>query len=83
MYHFDAYRLSTELEFFDLGIQEYFTGDGVCLVEWADRVPGCLPDELLWIRIEVTGERSRRVTVEGCGTRYVELLSQLRPLVRA
>ena len=81
MYHFDAYRLNTEPEFFDLGIHEYFAGDGVCLVEWADRVPGCLPDELLWIRIEVMGEQSRRITLEGFGVRYAELLSRLRPPV--
>src|SRR6266576_4059012 len=38
IYHFDAYRLRTEVEFIDLGIHEYFEGNGVCLVEWADRV---------------------------------------------
>src|SRR5579884_3401910 len=43
IYHFDAYRLNTEAEFADLGVHEYFESDGVCLIEWADRVPGCLP----------------------------------------
>src|SRR5688572_7220392 len=43
IYHFDAYRLASEAEFADLGVQEYFEGCGVCLVEWADRVKGCLP----------------------------------------
>src|SRR5437867_3366465 len=38
IYHFDAYRLQTAGEFFDLGAHEYFAGNGVCLVEWADRV---------------------------------------------
>src|SRR5438045_451189 len=38
VYHFDAYRLRTATEFFDLGVHEYFEGRGVCLVEWADRV---------------------------------------------
>src|SRR5437588_12756061 len=37
IYHFDAYRLRTAAEFFDLGAHEYFEGKGVCLVEWADR----------------------------------------------
>src|ERR1019366_4523858 len=36
LYHFDAYRLQSEAEFADLGVHEYFQGDGVCLVEWAD-----------------------------------------------
>ena len=43
IYHFDTYRLKTEAEFEDLGVHEYFQGNGVCLVEWADKVPGCLP----------------------------------------
>src|SRR6266404_2774595 len=60
IYHFDAYRLKTEAEFADLGVHEYFQGNGVCLVEWADKVSGCLPEELLTVRITVTGEESRR-----------------------
>src|SRR5438094_1460889 len=43
IYHFDAYRLSGEGEFLELGSLEYFEGEGVCLVEWADRVYRCLP----------------------------------------
>ena len=47
IYHFDAYRLRSEGDFFDLGVHEYLEGNGVCLVEWADRVGGCLPAEHL------------------------------------
>src|SRR5260370_19800120 len=65
VYHFDAYRLRTEAEFFDLGAHEYFAGDGVCLVEWADRVPGCLPREQLRIR----RSEERRVGKE-CRSRW-------------
>src|SRR5207253_5055917 len=56
IYHFDAYRLKSESEFFDLGAHEYFAGSGVCLVEWADRVAGCLPAEHLRIGLTITGE---------------------------
>src|SRR5262249_51179909 len=49
IYHFDAYRLRSETEFFDLGGHEYFEGSGASLVEWADRVAGCLPAEHLRI----------------------------------
>src|SRR5271166_4119745 len=41
IYHFDAYRLRSEEEFNDLGAGEYLEGDGVCLIEWADRVAHC------------------------------------------
>src|SRR5581483_10277304 len=70
IYHFDAYRLRTEAEFEDLGAHEYFQGQGVCLVEWADRVPGRLPAEHLQVRLVVTGEQSRRLELTAHGTRY-------------
>jgi tRNA threonylcarbamoyladenosine biosynthesis protein TsaE len=79
VYHFDAYRLRTEAEFFDLGAHEYFEGNGVCLVEWADRVVGCLPREQLRIRLEITGETSRRALVEGEGERYAAAVRALQP----
>ena len=77
IYHFDAYRLRAEGEFFDLGAHEYLQGGGVCLVEWADRVPGCLPAEHLRVTLAVTGERSRRAVVEGFGARYAEAVRRL------
>lgn len=78
IYHFDAYRLGSEEEFFDLGAHEYFEGDGVCLVEWADRVAGALPPERLTVRLEVTGETSRRAVVEGQGEQYEAVVRGLR-----
>ena len=77
VYHFDAYRLRGPEEFHDLGAAEYFEGSGVCLVEWADRVEACLPAEHLRITIEVTGDNSRRLVVEGRGARYAELVKSL------
>jgi tRNA threonylcarbamoyladenosine biosynthesis protein TsaE len=70
VYHFDAYRLRGPGEFADLGAQEYFEGEGVCLVEWADRVSGLLPSEHLRVTLTITGETARRATVEGKGSRY-------------
>src|SRR5436190_2294757 len=70
VYHFDAYRLTSAAEFFDLGAHEYFEAGGVCLVEWPDRVPDCLPRERLTVRLEITGETSRRAVLEALGERY-------------
>jgi tRNA threonylcarbamoyladenosine biosynthesis protein TsaE len=78
VYHFDAYRLRGSAEFFDLGSHEYFEGDGVCLVEWADRVEECLPAEHLRVTLEVTGETTRRVRVEARGEKLGRLLVELR-----
>ena len=78
IYHFDAYRLHSEAEFFDLGAHEYFQGQGVCLVEWADRVMGCMPAERLAVHIQVTGPSSRRFVMEAFGERYHELVREFQ-----
>jgi len=70
IYHFDAYRLLREVDFADLGVHEYFEGNGVCLVEWADKVMTCMPKEYLEIRIAVTGEQSRCFEISAHGSRY-------------
>jgi tRNA threonylcarbamoyladenosine biosynthesis protein TsaE len=74
IYHFDAYRLKSEAEFADLGVHEYFQGHGVCLVEWADKVPTCMPKERLEIRITITAEQARRFEIAGFGQRYEAIL---------
>jgi tRNA threonylcarbamoyladenosine biosynthesis protein TsaE len=78
IYHFDAYRLRSEGDFADLGVHEYFEDDGVCLIEWADRVPGCLPAEHLRITLTVMGSTSRRLLAEGRGVAYEALLRRLK-----
>jgi tRNA threonylcarbamoyladenosine biosynthesis protein TsaE len=77
IYHFDAYRLRTEAEFFELGVQEYFEGEGVCLVEWADKVGSQLPRERLSITLEVVGETQRQATMLASGERYERLVRDL------
>jgi tRNA threonylcarbamoyladenosine biosynthesis protein TsaE len=77
IFHFDAYRLQTAVEFLDLGAHEYFEGKGVCLVEWADRVEDVLPKDHLRITLQITGDTSRRITVEGRGARYEALLNSI------
>jgi tRNA threonylcarbamoyladenosine biosynthesis protein TsaE len=78
IYHFDAYRLCSATDFFDLGVNEYFEGSGVCLVEWADRVESHLPADHLRISIEMTGATARRLTIDQKGTKYSNLLQALR-----
>src|SRR5947199_2271039 len=70
IYHFDAYRLSGPREFAELGVEEYFRADGVCLVEWADKVDVTLPAEHLRVEIAVVGETARRFTVTATGRQY-------------
>lgn len=77
IYHFDAYRLKNPAEFADLGVHEYFAGDGVCLLEWADRVPALLPAERLEITIVPTGESSRQFKIAGWGAKYETVVEHL------
>ena len=70
LFHFDAYRIRDDDEFLALGPEEYFERAGVTLVEWASRVERCLPDERLEIRIEVTGENSRRFHIRAIGEEH-------------
>lgn len=77
IYHFDAYRLASAREFAELGANEYFEGDGVCLVEWANKVEPALAVEHLRIAIEVVDESRRRFTLVARGEAYESLLRQL------
>ena len=77
IYHIDAYRLRDEDEFLALGPEEFFESDALTLIEWADRVQGCLPNDRVEIHIEVTGAQSRRFEVAAIGPRYAEVVNQL------
>ncbi len=63
LYHFDWYRLESEEELYELGMDEYLGGDGIAVVEWAERCPDAVPEDCIRIRLEVTGEETRRITV--------------------
>jgi tRNA threonylcarbamoyladenosine biosynthesis protein TsaE len=78
LYHIDAYRLRDEDEFLALGPEEYFDGDGLVLVEWADRVERCLPKERIEIHIEVTGPESRRFEIIALGIEYAAAIDRLQ-----
>jgi len=73
-YHIDLYRLETEAEAEELGLEEYFQGRGMTMIEWADRIPSLLPKENLRIHIHYTGKHSRSIEILGKGKRYEELV---------
>ncbi|HET6573970.1 MAG TPA: tRNA (adenosine(37)-N6)-threonylcarbamoyltransferase complex ATPase subunit type 1 TsaE [Fimbriiglobus sp.] len=79
VYHFDTYRLSGPREFAELGVEEYFAGDGVCVVEWADKVADVLPADHLRVEITPTGPTTRRFTLTATGPRHALLLAELSP----
>ncbi len=78
VYHFDTYRLRDIDEFLELGADEYMAGDGVCFIEWADRMEEVLPRDRLTVTFEITGESSRRVTLTAGGPKSRCILDTLR-----
>ena len=68
LYHFDWYRLESEEELYELGMDEYLGGEGISLVEWPCRCPDAIPPDCLRIQITATGENSRRISSESCGS---------------
>ncbi len=75
-YHIDLFRLKSEKEAEELGLEEYFQGQGITAIEWADKIPSLLPQEILWIHIRYTGEHTRSFEIIGKGKRYEELLKK-------
>jgi len=61
--HIDAYRISDEDEFFELGIHEYLEDDSIVAMEWSDRFGDLLPDDRLTIRIDVLDEQCRNIVI--------------------
>ena len=51
MYHLDVYRIEEPEEMEEIGFDEYVGGDGVCLIEWAERIQDLLPPETIWVTI--------------------------------
>lgn len=69
LYHMDVYRLTLE-EAEDLGLDEYFFGDGVTLVEWADRIAPLLPEERLDIRLAALADGVREIALTPRGNAF-------------
>jgi tRNA threonylcarbamoyladenosine biosynthesis protein TsaE len=77
LYHFDVYRINHIDEMENLGYEEYFYGDGVCAIEWADLIKDILPYDYLWIEIKITGAESRQICFIGTNDYYREIAGEL------
>ena len=74
LYHFDLYRLTDPGQIAELGFDEYFDGDGICLVEWAGRLGDQIRSDTLEINFTIEGEEQRRLSFHPTGERSCELL---------
>ncbi len=65
LFHVDFYRLERAAELDAIGFDDYFARGGVVVVEWGDRFPAALPRERLEVRIAITGDEERTLTISG------------------
>ena len=67
LYHFDWYRLNSEDELYEMGMDEYLGGDGVAVVEWPTQCPEAIPDTHLAVTLKPVGESDREITLTPMG----------------
>ena len=79
LYHIDLYRLDRIEEIAELGLDDYLCGDGVCVMEWAEKGLSVLPAEHLLIQISYLSDTGRSFKLKPSGRRYLEMLNQLKP----
>ncbi|MDI6814623.1 MAG: tRNA (adenosine(37)-N6)-threonylcarbamoyltransferase complex ATPase subunit type 1 TsaE [Dehalococcoidales bacterium] len=80
LYHIDLYRLDHIGEIVELGLDDYLYGNGVCVVEWAEKGLSVLPIEHLMIQISYLSDTERSFQLKPKGKRYLEILAQLKHL---
>lgn len=66
-YHFDFYRIKSESEAMDIGIEEYFDSGDLCFVEWPQKIPSLLPEQFLIIDIKMTSDTGREINLSHHG----------------
>lgn len=63
IYHFDCYRLKSEQEALEIGTEEYFYGEGVCLIEWPQKIQALIPEEAIWVEIAHHSKTERTIHI--------------------
>ena len=83
VYHFDFYRLTSGHEISELGFEEIFHGDGLCIAEWSERLGNLLPPDHLRVTFTHAGEEQRMITFEAVGLGPEAVLAGFRTLREA
>lgn len=83
LYHVDLYRLEDEEEVWNLGIEDYLYGNGVTIIEWAERMPSLLPEVRLDLKLVVTGDEEREISMESNSERLRNVIEGLAEDARA
>ncbi len=78
LFHIDLYRLMDPLEIDELGLEEIIYSQGISAIEWADRLPDKTLTSYLSVRIMITGEETRKVTITACGLENTDWIEKIR-----
>jgi tRNA threonylcarbamoyladenosine biosynthesis protein TsaE len=65
IYHIDLYRIKNTEEILSIGLDDYLYGDGVCLIEWAEKAEKELPENIIKVELEVINPEERKITISG------------------
>ena len=76
IYHADLYRIEQPDELLGIGLEEAWSGTGICLIEWAERAANWLPTDHLTVYLSYLSETERAIRLVPHGARYVELVKQ-------
>lgn len=82
LYHFDLYRLDNPQDILCLGYEEYLWAQGVCVIEWADRLKYLLPKEFLKIELSLKPDTQRELKFSAYGARYKKLMGRIGEDIR-
>ena len=77
LYHVDLYRISKPEDTFELGLDEILDGDGLCVVEWAERALDQFPAERLTVELLRTGDETRSLVIKASESGYTRYLQEI------
>jgi len=77
LYHVDLYRIENKVDFDEIGLYEVLHGQGVCAVEWAERLADDLPEEHLAVQMSIVDDRSRQMILKAFGSEIVNRLRRI------
>ena len=83
LHHMDLYRLADEEEIEVLGFEDYLYGEGLCVIEWPERLGSLMPEERLHIDIRFAGETARTAALTGYGDNWQERIRALATMMPA
>ena len=82
LYHVDLYRVQDYFDALSLGLEDYIYGNGITVIEWAERAIEIMPRERLWVTLIYLDYTQRHLLFEAVGSHYVEVLAALEDALR-